>query len=62
MSDAAVQQERRFASLVIAMDDIQGGRDGLERAEGQGSPVLDVQRREDELRVAREAYMRLVRR
>ena len=52
---------RRFVSLIVAMDNIQYARDGLERANGQGSPAVEVQRREDELRQAREAYLQLVR-
>ena len=57
---AARQRQRRFGSLVVAMDSIRDERDGLERAQRQGSPVVEVQRREDELRRARETYQRLL--
>jgi hypothetical protein len=55
-----MQQERRFVSLLIALENIREARDALVQAKGQGSPAV-VQRREDELRQAREAYLRLVR-
>jgi hypothetical protein len=57
---AAMQPERRYAALLIAMDDIRAARYGLDRANGQGGSAFEVRRREHELLRAREAYMRLV--
>ena len=54
-------QKRRFVSLIVAMDNIRCALYGLERAMGQRSPAVEVQRHDDELRQAREAYQRLVR-
>ena len=58
---AAMQPERRYAALLIAMDNIRDARYGLDRANGQGGSAFEVRRREHELLRACEAYMRLVR-
>jgi hypothetical protein len=60
VSGEALRQGRRFVSLLTAMDNIRDLRDGLERARGQRGSAVVVQRCEEDLRLARRAYLQLV--
>jgi len=58
--DAAVQQQQRSDSLVVATENIRDALYALERGTAQGSPAGEVQGLEDVLRLAREAYQHFV--